>query len=433
MRRLLIYFFLPALLPLTASAQEQLTLEQAIAKTLAHNFDIRIADITAQQSATNNTWGNAGLLPYVNGVAGATTASNNAYLLAADGTSITRSGALNYGYSAGVTVTWTVFAAGRMYLLKKSLSKQQQISEAQLKAQVQASISSVIQTYAQVVNNQQQIAATDTAIALAKIRMDLSQSKYELGASAKVDYLQGRVDYNASRSTLFTVEASLETARANLNAMMGEDEDENYRVEDSLALNLTLEPTDKDRLRETNFTLDAARKTAELAKVQEGIARTYHFPTLGVNAGYAYNYTHSQTGQYQVNRGFGPTGGLTLNIPIFQAGNINRTVKVASLQTMSDELAFERQSSLLGSQYRTAWKSYETAVAAYKLEEENINFARENLEIQQARFRVGIANTLETREAENSYVQALARKYNAAYNVKVNETKVLELESRLAQ
>lgn len=422
-----------ALWPAATQAQEMLTLEQAIAKTLAHNYDIRIADVTSQQAAANNTWGNAGLYPNINGTGTFNASSNNSHLQFTDGSTQDRTGAFNYGYSGGVNLSWTVFAAGRVYLLKKQLTAQQQITEIQLKAQVQASVSQVIQTYALVVFNQQQVMTTDTSIALAKARMDLSQAKFEIGTAAKVDYLQGRVDYNASRSQLLTVASGLETARASLNALMGEEEDKNYTVADSLQLNLALQPTDKERLRTINLGLDIARKNVTVGQLGEKIARTYYFPTLGVNGGYTYNYTHSQAGQFVYNRSFGPTGSATLNIPIFQGGNIRRQVKVASLQAMSNELAFERQSTLLGSQYRSAWKAYETAVEAYRLEEENIIYARENLDIQQVRFRVGIATTLELREAENSYVQALARKYDAAYNVKVNETRVLELESRLAQ
>ena len=55
------------------------------------------------------------------------------------------------------------------------------------------------------------------------------------------------------------------------------------------------------------------------------------------------------------------------------------------------------------------------------------------MDIQRARFRAGVATTIETREAERSYVEALGNLYTAAYNVKVNETIVLELENRLVQ
>src|SRR5690606_25596941 len=99
----------------------------------------------------------------------------------------------------------------------------------------------------------------------------------------------------------------------------------------------------------------------------------------------------------------GPTGGLSLNVPIFQGGNLRRQTRIASLETMRQEILLERQQTDVTRQYRTAWKGYEMAVATYNLERENLGYAKENVDIQKERFRVGIATTLETREAENSY------------------------------
>lgn len=417
--------------PAAASAQqESLTLDSAITKALRYNYDLRISDNTAAQSAVNNTLGNAGLLPAVNATLGTTTGTNNTLLETTDGNSINRSG-FSYGYNGGVNLTWTIFAAGRGYLVKKQLTALQNISEAQFRAQVQATVSEVIQAYALTVYNRQQITALDTSISLARARMELSQAKFEIGTSAKVDYLQGRVDLNSSRSQLLTQQAAMESAGASLNALMGEDEWKNYDVADSMMLNISLEPAQKDRLQSSNPLLEAARINVELGSIKTKIARTFFFPTVGLNAGYGYNYTNSKAGQFSVNRGFGPTGGLALNLPLYQGGNIRRQVKVAGLQALSDELAYGKQNTELSRQYRIAWSAYKTAVAAYLLEEESIGYARENLDIQKARFRVGIATSLELREAENSYVQALDRKNTASYNVKMNETRVLELESKL--
>src|SRR5206468_4310472 len=99
-------------------------------------------------------------------------------------------------------------------------------------------------------------------------------------------------------------------------------------------------------------------------------------------------------------------------------GNLRRQSTVASLQAEKDRLLYERQNTIVGRQYRTAWRNYEVSVAAYNLEHENIGYAKENLFVQQARFRVGVATTLEAREAENDYVTALERLYTAAYNLK---------------
>lgn len=429
-RRLVI---LSLLVANVASAQERLTLEDAIARSLEYNFDIKVARKTADIAAANNTPGNAGMLPNVNANAGVTTGTANTHIEFADGRVQDVPNAGSISYNGAVTLNWTLFDGGRMFLLKNELNKLQQIGEVQLKAQIQATVSQVIQAYAQVVWQQQQGVAIDTGLALAKMRMTLSQVQFETGASAKVDYLQARVDYNARRSDSLNQEAALTAARANLNALMGTDADVSYTVDDSLQLDMNMLPENKERLQEINLSLDIARRNAEVSKLNARVAKTYHLPTLALNGSYNYTRTESQSGFSLFSRSYGPSGGLALNLPLFQGGNIHRNAKVASLQAMRDDLLYQKQNTELSKQYRTAWRNYEVSVSAYKLEQENVRYAKENSDIQKARFKVGIANTLEAREAENSYVTALVRLFTAAYNLKVNETIVRELENDLVK
>ncbi|MBS1589576.1 MAG: TolC family protein, partial [Bacteroidetes bacterium] len=211
----------------------------------------------------------------------------------------------------------------------------------------------------------------------------------------------------------------------------GADPFNSYQVDDSLTLNTHLTPSDPSRLANSNLSIDIAKRNLELAHLGERISRTNLLPSLGVNVGYNYSHSQSQAGFALFNRSFGPSGGLNLNIPIYQGGTLQTQLKVAGLEAKRQELLLDRQHTDISRQYRTIWKAYQLAVSAYHLEQENIHFAKENLLIQEARFRAGIATTIETREAENSYVQALNRLFSAAYNLKINETKVLELESKL--
>lgn len=416
-----------------ATAQQRLSLSDAIAKALEHNFDILIAKTALQQAERNNTLGNAGFSPNVNATAGVTTGSANTRIEFADGRVQEVANAASVGYNGAVSLGWTLFDGGRMFLNKKLLNTQEAVASVQLKERVQAIVSQTIQAYAAAVLQKQQGVAIDTALVLAKTRMFLSQVKYETGASAKVDFLQARVDYNTRQSDSLSLEAQHISSLAMLNALMGEDADKLYVLDDELQMNTTLQPTDKDRLKDLSPSLQIARQNAEASELSAKIAKAFMLPTLSVNGAYSYNRTQSQAGFALFNQSYGPTGGANLSVPLFQGGNLRRQAKIASLQAMRMQLTYDWQNTELSRQYRTAWGNYEMALAAYKLEQENIGYAKENLDIQKARFRVGVANTLETREAENSYVQALQRLFTAAYNLKVSETRVLELEGNLVK
>jgi outer membrane protein len=417
----------------TSYAQERLTLQDAISRALKNNYDIQIAEVAERQADVNNTW--VGMLPSINGSAGVTQGRSNTRIEFSDPNRAPQVNprAGTKSHNAGVFLDWRVFDGGRMFLVKKQLSATERLTEAQLKEQIQATVSQVIQAYSQVVLQHQQGIAIDTGLALAHVRMVLSQLKFETGASAKVDYLQARVDYNQRRADSLNQESSVTSAMANLNVTMGADPELNYVVDDSLELNTRLTPTDRELLDDINLTLDVFRRSADISKLNARIANRAYWPTIDFNGGYSYNKSQNQAGLTTANRSYGPSGGFSLNLPIFQGGNIRRQARVASLQAFREELVYRRQNTEIGRQYRTAWRNYETSVAAYRLEQENIGYARENMNIQHARFRVGIATTLETREAENSYVSALVRLYTAAFNVKVSETRVLELEGQLVR
>lgn len=429
-------YFLSLLLSVVAVfsfSQERLTLQDAISRALQYNYDIRIAANNLEQATQNNIPGSAGLYPTIGVGGGLSYGVTDTRIDFADGRIQERRGASTLTYNGGLTGNYTFFAAGRAWLVRKQLGENEELARIRWQEQIQAMVSQVIQTYSRVVWQQQQRVAIDSGLALANVRMMLSRVKFETGASAKVDFLQARVDYNARQSDSLQQEASVTAAFADLNVLMGTDPYQTYVVDDSLELNLSLTPSDKERLKQINLSIEAERRNAAIAGLDLRVARTFLYPTLSTNFGYNYNRTQSQAGFALFNRTIGPTAGLNLNIPIFEGGIRKRDVRIASLNMLRQDLVLERQQTDIGRQYRTAWRNYETSVAAYKLEQENIGYARENLDIQRARFRVGIATTLETREAENSYVTALIRLYTAAYNVKLQETRVLELESALVK
>lgn len=412
-------------------AQERLTLQDAIARTLKHNYDINIADLATEQAARNNTYGNAGFAPDVFFNASTSVTRSNVYNELANGAVQSNPKAASNNLNPGLVVNWTIFDGGRMFVVKKRLDKVQALTEVQLRVQMQTMVSRTVQMYAQVVWRQKQIAAADTALHLAQVRMAIANLKYETGAGAKVDYLQARVDYNMRRFDSLTFESNLKFAADSLAVLMGEQEDKSYKVDDSLVLNTGLPRREDGSVRADNLSLAAFKYSAEVSHLDATIANTYFLPTLSLNGGYNYSRTNTATGFALYSRSYGPNAQILLSMPVFRGGNIRRQSKVASLQAMRDDLLYERQNSIIGRQYRTARRNYEVAVTAYLLEQENIKYAKENLDVQLARFRLGVGTTLESRQAENDYVTSLQNLYTAAYNLKVNETLVLELENKL--
>jgi len=419
------------LLPYVLLAQERLSLQDAIARTLQKNYDIAVSGVAVKQAERNNTYGNAGFSPTINAVAAATQSRNNVRSDLANGTQQNNPNAINTSMNPALAVSWTLFDGGRMFIIKKQLNEVEALTKVQLRSQMQTMVSRTIQMYVQVALQQKQLAAVDTALHLARTRIILTETKYKTGAGAKVDYLQAMVDYNARRSDSLNYLSTFASACDSLSVLMGENNGKLYRVDDSLPVNTGLTSSSAENLRDVNLSLATYRYNARISHLNADAARTYALPTVWVNGGLTYTRSTSATGFALFSRTYGGNGTVNISVPVFQGGNIRRQAQVASLQAMRDDLLYEKQNSIIGRQYRTTWRNYSIAVAAYKIAQEDIKYSRENLDVQLARFRIGVGTTLESREAENSFVQSLIRLYTAEFNVKVNETQVLELENKL--
>lgn len=422
------------LLFFSVQAQEPLlTLQDAVDAALDQNFDIRIAKTELDQAKANNTIGNAGMLPAVTAIGGINGSITDAHIELASGDVQNRKGARSETLSGAVQLDWVLFDGFRMFTNKRRLEELEQIGNTALKAQLQTTIAQVVTTYAEVVRQKQQLVAIDTAMALAKVRMDLAKKKFEVGTSAKTDYLQAQVDYNASKATYLVQGAVLRQAKDSLMILLGRNQFANYDVQDSLHLNKSLTYKDQEQWMDRNFSVQLAQGQKRLAGYDLKLANGAMLPVLDLSASYNYNRTQNGAGVTLYNRTYGPQGGLNLTLPLFNGFNLQRQKKVARLEVFRRDLIVQRLETSTGARYRTAWRSYDNALQSLSLEQENIRYAAENVMIQQARFRVGVANTLELREAENSYVAALTRLVDAGYTVKIAETRLLEIENNLVR
>jgi len=410
-----------------------LTLKDAIDIALDQNFNIRIAKVALDQAKANNTIGNAGMLPTISAIGTLNKSLTDARIELATGDVQNRHNAQSQTVGGAVQLNWTLFDGLSMFVAKDRLNELEQIGRIQLQSQLQATISSVILSYSSVVYEKQQLIALDTAMSLAYSRMTIAKKNFEVGTSAKTDYLQAQVDFNASKFASLTQDARLRQMKDSLMLLLGRDQFASFDVEDSLDTNPNLTFNAKEQWMDGNFDVQLAAEQKQLSVFDLKLTNRLQIPTLNFTASYNYNRLQTDAGATLFNRTYGPQAGLNLNLPLFDGFNLQRQKKVARLEVTRQDLLFQYTQSRVAMQYRVAWRAYANALEGLNLERENIKYAAENVMIQQARFRVGVSNTLELREAENSYVEALTRLVDAGYALKVAETKLLVIENKLVR
>lgn len=433
MKKRTTYLFL-FLAVLSCSAQETLSLQQAIETALKNNFAINIGKTQAAAAKSNNNIGAAGFLPTVSLNASTNYSNNNINQEYSTGLNINKNGVVSSGINSGVLLNWTVFDGLRMFATKERLSQLQQQGELNVKVQIENSIAAIITAYYDVVRQQQLIKATGEAIKLYDEQIKISQKKLDIGSGAKPELLQAKVDMNAQKAALLKYNAALDNAKVTLNQLMARQTDMDFTVNDSVIVDYkpSYDELKKSLVSKNNQILFAQKNiniNEQIVKEQ----RSFWLPQIGVNASYNFTQSRNQAGLVLLNQNLGLNTGLTATWAIFNGWKTHTLIKNAQYNLQVSELQYQQVTSVVESNLIKTWKNFYVALEAMKLEEDNILIAQENVNIALERFRIGSANSLEILIAQRSFSDATARLVSARYDAKAAETELRRLNGELVK
>jgi outer membrane protein TolC len=426
-KRMLLFFSL--WLAAFASAQNSndplLTAEEAVQVALANNYDIRISQADADIARTNNTRGNAGMLPTVNFVANETFTVSAFQQKLANGNEFNALGAPFNVANAGVQLTWTLFDGRRMHIAKKRLEELEALGQVNLQNTVQQTAATVLQAYYDIVRGRMQERALTEVIALNEERLRIAEARLAAGFAAQTDALQARIDLNQNRADLISQQIITANAKRNLNGLMVRPPETAFRVEETIASAFSPSRDElSQKILDNNPGLLSLQKAAAIAALTVDEARTLNRPRLTGNSQLNAVRSDNGAGFLLNNTQSGFSIGAGLVVPIYDGGNTKRQVEAARLAAQQSSLRIESQRLAFESELDNQLAFFQSQQQTLALEEENVRIARENLAVSTERFRVGTTNGLEPQIAQNSLEMALARRDLVLYNLKIAEIRL---------
>lgn len=418
---------------LQVSAQEILTLEQAIALALKNNYDIRLAKNDSSSFALDNSYAYAAFLPRLNASATKVWNVNAQKQELANGTKRDTSGLKSNNLQAAINLNWTLFDGMKMFATRDRLAELESLGALGVKNQMVNTVANVVSNYYSIVRQKQQLKAIIEQKSISEERVKLADKKLSVGLGAKPELLQAKVDLNAYTASQLQQNTLIEQLKEQMNQLIGIDKAAYYDVLDSIPINyeLTLDAVRND-LDNGNPQMLIARKNIDIANLILKERKAEKYPILNFNSAYNFNRLQNKavintfTPLFNQNLGF--NYGFSLSIPILNGFNTRRLEQQARIDIMQQELLFDNQRTLLDVQVNNAFKDYELQKKNLKLEEENILLARENVFIALERFKQGVSTYLELREAQISLEDAYNRLISARFNAKLAETELLRLK-----
>ncbi|MFN8263496.1 MAG: TolC family protein [Chitinophagales bacterium] len=413
-------------------AQTLLTPEQAVTTALQKNYDIVLAKSEADIAKINNNKATAGMLPIINVTAGNVFNLNNINQKFTTGQEVKKNWVPVNSFTTGLNMNWTIFDGMRMFATKDRLAALQSLSEMQLNDQIQNTIAQVLSVYYEIVRQKQLIKALNESLKITEERVFLSNKKLEVGYADKTPLLQAKVDLSSQKINILKQETQLQQSKVQLNQLLGRTANDLFDVIDTIEIKSALNalPT-LDAIHQNNLLIKGANKNIEIAKLQHKEIKAKRMPQINFNTSYNFMQNNSKAGLQLFNRSYGPQLGVQASIPIFNGGMVKKELQVSAVNIAMKQIQVDQIKNSLDAQLQSAYNDFDYATKVLDLNEDNVKTAAENVQVTLERFRLSQSTSLEIKQAQSSYEDALYNVVLARYNAKIAEIALQKLNNAL--
>jgi outer membrane protein TolC len=415
-------------------SQELLSLDRAIEIGLKNNFSIQISNNNAEMAQNDNYIGNAGMLPSLNLNASGNKATNDIKQSYSTGNDVSKVGVASDNLSYGAALNWTLFDGFKMFVTYDKLGVLEDLGNINAKITIETTVSGIIDAYYDVVRQKQLVKVIKDAIDVYDAKVNLAETRYNIGKSSKLDFLQSKVDLNAQKSLLLKQNQALATAKITLNQLLSRNIELDFYVTDTIIIDYkpTIDELKTTTLRQNNF-LKSYEKNVKVAELSLKQYQAQRYPTLGIGLNYNFSKTDNEAGFVLLNQNQGLSIGFTATYNLFNGSILNHQIEDAEIYLENTNLQFKDARIQVEAGLMKAWKTFQTDLDVLKLEEDNLSVAKENLDVAMERYKQGASSSIELKDAQQSYEDSQGRVVQARYDAKVAETELMRLNGELVK
>lgn len=416
------------LVAITAKAQTEYSLQQAVEYALLNNENVLIAELNRQDADAQVFETRADGLPQINGSFN----YNNSLVIQRspiprafisgnpddEGVVQVAFGAQHTG-NLGINATQMIWDGSFFIGLKAAKMLREKVDVDKAKAEVDV-IEQVTKAYYLVLVNQTRIDLLNANIANLDSTLRETRILYENGFAEKIDVSRLQVQMNNLNAERKGVEQGVIASKHILQLSMG------MPVSEEIVLTDELESIDFDysNAEINNFSMqdrvevqqiNYLRKLAEL-----DIKNTYsqYIPKVEFRAGWGRNTgSNAFSDVWKGDQWFSNSSiGLNVSIPIFDGLRKKYTVQRKKVQLQTLDNQHRLLTNNLNQELLDAREALDVNLERLEVQEANLELAKEVSDITREKYREGVGSNLEVLNAEQDYKQAETNYLSALYD-----------------
>jgi Outer membrane protein len=317
------------------------------------------------------------------------------------------SGGQKWSYNTGLSTSLTLFDGGKMFSDIRARNADEDAAEA---SQTNTNFNVALQVktqYNAALAANEQFAAANAQLAVAKQQLDMTVARVNAGAANIADSLNSIVQVGNAELAILTAQQSLRSANAGLTRLAGTSYIITATAADTIAHNAT--PIDSAEVMRLALEGPAIRQAqAQIGSASASLksAKTAYFPTVGASANLA---GQGQDALYGLNSNPYPytrTVSLSLRFPIFNRFQRENSIESAQIAHENAEASLKDAKLQAQQTVITQLGLLHNAEEQVRVQENSVRANEEALRVNQQRYNLGAGTLLEVLTSQSSLVSA---------------------------
>jgi len=416
----------------SADAQKNLSLSEAIQTALKNSYDIQLVENNLAIAKNNNNYGVAGGLPTITN-----TSTNNNTLTTINQTfpdatrNTTRNGVDGSTLNTGLNANMILFNGYRVQATKSRLESLQTQNKFLLESQLLNTISTVMQLYYNVVRQQAFLKTIEKSIEASQQRLDIVKTRQQIGVANQTDLLQSNIDLNALLQAKQNQLLIIDQVKADLLNTIVMPATTSVIINDSIQIDDQIMLSVVEQKMKSHPLLQSAQQLININQFLEKETKSLTYPTLRANTGYNYNSNKSAAGFILLNESYGPFLGVNLSIPIYNGGTNKRAIKNAAINTKTAKIQYQNAEQDLTTELFKTYQSYKNSLKQTPIEIQNFEMSQSLLDLVMQKYQLGQATMVDVKQAQQSFETAGFRLVSLRFNAKIAEIELKRLSNQL--
>lgn len=424
-----VWLFTPSL----SSAQKQWTLDDCINYALENNITLQKARLSLESAKEDVKATKGALLPTLSG----STNQSIGYRPWQDsGVATVTNGQVNskvnktyYNGSYNVNAQWTVWNGGKNVnnVRLNKLSEQQ--AELNVEQQANSIEERISQLFVQCLYLNEAIKVSQASLETSRKNEERGRQTVEVGKMSKADMAQLSAQRATDEYSVVDAQSQLASYKLQLKQLLELTGDEQFDIAipastdaDALAEIPSLHDIYEKALA-SRPEIESAKLSIESSKLSLAIAKAGWLPTVSLTGGLSTSTNSlAQNGWgNQMKTNLNMSGGLSLNIPIFDGWQTRTSVNRARIQQQQAQLDLQDQQKTLYQTIEGYWLDATTNQQRFRAASATVESEQQSFDLLTEKFNLGLTNIIELLQGKDKLLSAQQNQLQSKYMTLLNQ------------